>query len=260
MQEIHLQPDTLDAENRRFAQAELRAPVFLNSVPKAGSHLLRNIMRMFVPVEQQYARDFIQFATLRDHLPAFDAPPKLSWGHLLFSDLPAIATSRAHKVLLVRDPYDWVLAKARFMMSDEFTGGLDHLKQAPISAEDLINLVIFGIPRANPSLEETYRFNAVAWLGTGVHLMRYEELVAAVRDLESEEAAQYFAALFDHCEIALPEDWRERVQIGADPTQSGTARQNLTGPVADLPDVLGPEQKRLVDFAAPGLREILGYV
>lgn len=259
MPEIHLQPDKLDEENRKFAQAPLRHSLFLNSVPKSGSHLLRNIVRMFVPVEQQYGRDFIQYANLRQHLPAFDAPPKLSWGHLLFSDISAIATSRSRKILLVRDPYSWVIAKARFMLSDEFTGELDMLKKAPISADDLINMVIFGIHRTNPSLEETFKHNAVAWLGTGVHLVRYEELVAALRDLESPQAGSYFGALFEACGIDLPDDWRARVAIGADPAHSGTARQNLSGPLGKLPEELSDQHRKLVDFAAPGLREILGY-
>ena len=67
-------------------------PVFLNSVPKCGTHLLRNIVRMFVPVEQQYHKTFIQHAILGQHMAAFNpATPMLSWGHLFFSDAAAIA-------------------------------------------------------------------------------------------------------------------------------------------------------------------------
>lgn len=260
MQHVNLKPDDLNAENRRFAQQPLEQPVFLNSVPKSGSHLLRNIVRMFVPVEQQYDSDFIQYATLRDHLAAFDGPPsKLSWGHLFHSDISAIATCKARKILLVRDPYSWVLAKARFLLSEDFTGELDILRKAPISSGDLINLVIFGIHRTNPSLRDTYTHNAVAWLRTGIHLVRYEELVAAVRDLESEHAAQYFGELFGACGIERPDDWRERVAIGSDPARSGTARQNLTGDFSRLPSELDETQRQLVDYAAPGLRAILGY-
>ena len=58
---------------------------------------------------------------------------------------------------------------------------------------------------------------------------------------------------------ALPGDWRERVRIGSDREQSGTARENLAGATADVPDELPEVQKRLVDFAAPGLRGVLGY-
>ncbi|MFX7804587.1 hypothetical protein ABTK17_20280, partial [Acinetobacter baumannii] len=59
---VRMFPDTLNDENRRFDQAPLRQTLFLNSVPKCGSHLLRNIIRMFVPVEQQYHAQFIQWA------------------------------------------------------------------------------------------------------------------------------------------------------------------------------------------------------
>jgi len=260
MQTIHLKPDDLDARNREFEQAPLQHSLFLNSVPKSGSHLLRNIIRMFVPVGQQYQDDFIQYATLKKHLAAFDGPPpKLSWGHLFFSDISAITASRARKILLVRDPYTWVLSKARFMLSDEFRGELDFLKTAPITADELINMVIFGIHRTNPSLADTYRHNAVAWLGTDIHLVRFEELVTALRNLTSAQSDEYFARLFDACGIDRPDDWRERVEIGADRRHSGTASENLSGAGLQLPSQLSTLQKDLVDHAAPGLRKILGY-
>ncbi len=260
MQTIHLKPDDLDERNREFEQAPLCQSLFLNSVPKSGSHLLRNIIRMFVPVEQQYQQDFVQYATLKNHLAAFDSPPpKVSWGHLFFSDISAITTSQSRKILLVRDPYSWVISKAKFMLSNEFTGELDILKRAPISPADLINMVIFGIHRTNPSLADTYTHNAVAWLGTDIHLVRYEELVAALCDLDSEAGETYFAGLLNACGIELTTDWRERVAIGADPHRSGTTQANLTGKMAELPKELNDIQKQLVDFAAPGLRAILGY-
>lgn len=260
MQHINLKPDDLDEQGRRFRQPPLEQPVFLNSVPKSGSHLLRNIVRMFVPGQQQYHADFIQYATLERHKGAFTAsPPLLSWGHLFFSDLSAIATAGVRKILLVRDPYTWVLAKARFMLSDEFTGELDFLKTAPITAEQLINMTIFGIHRKNPSLRDTFTFNAAAWLSTDIHLVRFEELRAALRDLDSDDSETYFADLLASCGIAIPDDWRERVRIGADPVRSGTARENLSGVAKELPNELSDEQRRLVDFACPGIRGLLGY-
>ena len=58
----------------------------------------------------------------------------------------------------------------------------------------------------------------------------------------------------------LPEDWRERVRVGSDRQQSGTARENLAGGGKyEVPDELPEIQKRLVNYAAPGLREVLGY-
>ena len=256
---VNLKPDTLDEENRKFDQRELQKPLFLNSVPKCGSHLLRNIIRMFVPVPQQYAVQFIQHQILREHIGAFsDERNFLSWGHLMFTDMTSVAVGTARHALLVRDPYDWVLARARFFISDEFQG-FELLKEGSLSIEAILNMMILGIHDKAPPLAALFTYNAVAWLGTGAYLVHYEDLIAAVKDLDSDEAEQFFAGLFDACGIQRPDDWRERVQIGSDRKQSGTARENLTGVEIELPRELPDLQKRMIDFAAPGLRELLGY-
>jgi hypothetical protein len=258
MQRVIVKPDTLDQQNRRFEQQPLAQPLFLNSVPKSGTHLLRNIIRMFVPVPQQYKREFIQHPILHQHLAAFDKrTPLLSWGHLLFSDQAAIELAGVRKILLIRDPYSWVLSCARFLQSDQFSG-LDHLKSGAITAEQMLNIVIFGIWQKLPSLSEHYLSNAVAWLGTDVYLIRFEELKQAVATLDTDDSELYFAALLDACGIDVPVDWRERVRMGADPAESGTSEQNLQVRI-DIPKVLPAVQQQLVDHVAPGLRKLLGY-
>ncbi len=257
---VQMAPDTLNLENVKFAQARLATPVFLNSVPKSGTHLLRNIVRMFVPVDQQYADQFIQWPNLKQHLRAFDPSKKyLSWGHLLYSDVSVIELKGVRKVVLVRDPYNWVLARARFFLSDEFKGNIDHVKGGAIAMEELLNLMIFGVYQKAPPLSEIYAFNAVAWMGTGAAVLKYEDLVANLRQLDSAEAEAYFSRVLGVCGIALPADWRARVRIGADRKYSGTARENLSGLPFEIPDELPDMQKRLVDYAAPGLRALLGY-
>jgi hypothetical protein len=256
---VNLKPDTLNDENLKFDQQPLTRPLFLNSVPKCGSHLLRNIIRMFVPVEQQYNLQFIQHQILFEHLGAFsDSRNFLSWGHLMFNDATAVAVGRTPHILLVRDPYDWVLARARFFISDEFQG-FELLKEGSLSVEAILNMMILGIHDKAPPLAALFTYNAVAWLGTGAHLLRYEDLVAAIKDLDSESADLFFEDLLTKCGIERPDDWRERVRIGSDRKQSGTARENLTGIGVELPKELPDLQKRMVDFAAAGLRELLGY-
>ncbi|MBO9499358.1 MAG: hypothetical protein J7496_04155 [Novosphingobium sp.] len=257
---LTLERDTLDEATRRFAPPPIAAPIFLNSVPKSGTHLLRNILRMFVPVEQQYHKTFLQWPNLQDNLAAFSAArPMLSWGHLLFSDASAFETAGCRRVILVRDPYDWVLARARFFVSEQFSANLDHLKGGALSIEDLMNLMIFGIHGKAAALAEQYRFNAVAWLHTGALMLRYEELVRHANATGTPEAEAYFAALFEHCGVAMPANWAERVTTGADRRQSATAREKLALGKASVPDELPEGQKRLVELAAPGLRAFLGY-
>ena len=256
---VKLQPDTLNEENRKFEQRPLEHPLFLNSVPKCGSHLLRNIIRMFVPVEQQYDVQFIQHQIIKNHLEAFANPRNyLSWGHLFFSDVSAVAVGKTRQILLVRDPYDWVIARGRFFVSDEFQG-LELLKEGTLSVEAILNMMIMGSPDQVVPLPQTFTYNAVAWLGTGAYLVRYEELLAAIKDLDSDSADQFFIELFKACGIVRPHDWRERVSVGADRKQSATARENLTGVEVEFPSELPDLQKRMIAMAAPGLRAILGY-
>lgn len=260
MPQILVRADALDAENGRFEQAELRRPVFLNSVQKSGSHLLRNILRMFVPVAQHYAADFIQWGNLQQHRTAFDPrAPKLSWGHLFFADASAIETAPAHRVLLYRDPYDWVIARARFLLSEQFFGNLEHLRAGALTADELLTMMIFGLPAKLPSLNDIYELNAAAWLGARCHVVKFEDLVFHVENLDAPQAEAFFSELLDACGIATPDDWRERVRVGSDRRQSATARENLTGVGIELPEVLGPRHRALVDYQAPGLRAVLGY-
>lgn len=262
MPTITLKGDTLDSDTARFNPAPIREPLFLNSIPKSGSHLLQNIIRMFVPLNQQYREQFIQWGNLKDHLHAFLPQfPFFSYGHLFFSDASAIELANVRKILLYRDPYDWVLARARFYLSDEFQGNLNYLKEGKLGVDDLLSLMIFGIHTKAPNLSDMYDLNVAAWLGSSkVHAVRYEDVVRHIRDLESENAEVYFRALFDACGISpLPSDWRERVKVGSDRKRSGTARENLTGIALEIPESLPERHRRLVDYAAPGLRQLLGY-
>jgi hypothetical protein len=262
MPRIKLKGDTLDSDTVRFAPARLSQPLFLNSIPKSGTHLLRNIIRMFVPVEQQYRVQFIQWQNLKEHLVAFDPRRSFfSYGHLFFSDASAIELAGVRKVLLYRDPYDWVLARARFFLSDEFEGNVDFLKQGKLTVDELLSLMIFGIHTNAPKLADMYDLNVAAWLGSSsVYPVRYEELVRHVGSIGTTEAEEYFQTLLGACGIApIPPDWGERVRVGSDRKRSGTARENLTGIGIEIPDILPENHRRLVDYAAPGLRQLLGY-
>ncbi|MCP4270592.1 MAG: hypothetical protein GY781_01315 [Gammaproteobacteria bacterium] len=261
MPRVIAKSDNLNDRNKEFQQHPLPHPVFLNSVPKCGTHLIRNIFRMFVPVDQQYHEMFIQIPVLKQHLNAFSqAHPKISWGHLLFSDDSTMALHGVKHLLIVRDPFDWVLARARFFLSDTFQGSMGNLKSGKISMEQILNMMIFGIYQKAPTMEEIFTHNAVSWMGCGTKFIRYEDVIKNLKNIETEEAREYFTDLLSICGIEqLPDDWQQRVKIGSDRKQSGTARENLSGLNFTVPDELPEMQKQLVEYAAPGLRKILGY-
>lgn len=253
-------PDNLNERNLEFDQKPLTQQFFLNSVPKSGSHLLKNIVRMFVPVEQQYDVDFIQYPTLEQHHKVFSSsPPRLSWGHLLFADSSSILLKDVRHLVLVRDPYDWVLARARFFLSENFQAGLEHLKYGRTDISDFLNMMIFGIHNRFPTMNEIYLNNAVTWQGTSAKFVKYEDIITSLKSLDSENSKMFFKDLLNFGDIDLPPDWKERILIGSDRKQSGTARENLDQKGPAVPSVLPEAQKALVDYACPGLRSILGY-
>ena len=258
---IRLKADTLDEDIAKFQHRRLKRHVFLNSVPKSGSHLLKNVMRMFVPLEDIYSKHFIQWGNMQQHLSAFDRRrPQMSWGHLLFSDASAVETAHVKKIILVRDPYKWVLARARFYVSEQFGENSSVVKDSGLSADHLINLMIFGIHQKALPMREMYNLTAVAWRAHDAHWVRFEDLLTAVKTLDTPAAEVFFTKLMDMAGLGpLPDDWRERVRIGSDPAQSGTARENLKNVRIDIPEELSAGQKELVDYAAPGLRRLLGY-
>lgn len=257
---IRGKPDNLDEIGQRFDRARLATPVYLNSVPKAGTHLMRNILRMFVAPDQHWRREYIQHAILRQYgAEAFSkAKPMISWGHMLFSDESAIALRDVRHIVLVRDPYDWVLARARFYLSDEFQGALNHIKGGAASPEDVIMMMILGAHGRVPDLKDIFSMNAVAWMGSSAVIVRYEDIVDSLNDLGSKRAEAFFGKLLADCGLDLPADWRDRVEAGADRRESRTASENLNV-TAELPKTLSDVHKRVVDFHAPGLRSLLGY-
>jgi hypothetical protein len=185
----------------------------------------------------------------------------MSYGHLFFADASAIELSGVRKLLLFRDPYDWTLSRARFFLADEYQDNADHLKQGRLSMDDLLSLMIFGIPGKVPSLADMYELNVAAWLGSpDVFPIKYEDLRRHVGALETQESERFFTDLLAAAGISpLPDNWRERVRAGADPAQSATARENLSGVSLAIPDELPARHKRLVDYCVPGLRALLGY-
>ena len=110
------------------------------------------------------------------------------------------------------------------------------------------------------SMRELFTYNAIGWLGQDATMLRYEDLVGAVKALDTPQAEATFMHLFEAAGLAsVPDDWRERVRIGSDRKQSGTARENLSSDGPEIPKVLSEQQKAIVEFAAPGLRSFLGY-
>ena len=184
----------------------------------------------------------------------------MSWGHLFHGDGSLMALRGVSHVVLARDPYDWVLARVRFFLADQTANPLDHLRRGAVPIEEILTIMILGVLNKTPSLGKIYEANICAWLGGKAYLVRYEDIVRHLGNLDSPAAETFFAELLHHCGIAqLPADWKERVRCGADRRHSATARENLSGALEAVPDTLPEQHRRMIDYHAPNLRAFLGY-
>lgn len=247
-----------------FTPISLTSPILINSVPKCGTHLLRNILLAFAGFDCVVTRDFVQSHSLSEYAGVFStSPPALSWGHLGHGDEAYRLSSRARILTVVRDPYDYVLSFTRFLYAyQEQAPFAQYVKQHNIPVDRTIAAVIFGNNNDENlcvDLRTTYVNNAIAWLGGASKMVRYEDIIAQLRMLDAPSAEAFFLDILTHCEMALPDDWRRRVRIGADRKFSATARENLAV-WTQIPDELTTLQKQMVEFAAPGLRNLLGYI
>lgn len=256
--------DLRDLARSRFEGIPQSRPLFLNSIPKCGTLLLRNVLLMFVRGESVVLDEFIIDPNISQHQEFFKPTARhFLWGHVTHADEAARITCDARSLILVRDPFDYVLSYASFLYSlqNDATFGR-YVRAHMLPVDRVIAAVIFGNGNSElyfEDLRDVYLKNAVAWLGTGTTLVRYEDLVWSLRHLDSPEAETYWRALIEACGfVEFPSDWRDRVRAGSDRKLSSTARENLDV-LAPIPTELTATQKAMVEAAAPGIRAILGY-
>ena len=119
-------------------------------------------------------------------------------------------------------------------------------------------MMILGIPEKAPPLLTLYTYNAVAWLGTGVHLVRYEELVGSLDDLDGERGDRFsvrYSRLAGSNARTIGESASAWAPTANKAVRPGTISRESTMIPTELPQYL----RKMIDFAAPGLRELLGY-
>ena len=242
---------TLDEAHIRFTQASLSGSVLINSVPKCGTMLLRNILVMFVPWEQ-ISWPFIT----NDDLPEPPETPTCFTGHLKYSARSLKFARKTHHLVLVRHPHSQVLSYARFMWSRHWKDSSlgQFIREQEMTFDEVVRLTITGWQAGNEIIDSPKGFfihNAIAWSGQAT-IVKYEELRKAVSELDED----YFRRLLDAAGLNLTADWRERVTVASDPEYSSTASGKFS---TDDRKYLTNEERALFESVAPGICKALGY-
>lgn len=257
-------PDDIDPIAGQFRPVQVETRTLLNSVPKSGTHLLRNIVRMFIGNYQTY-RPFAVDHDWHEHALGMGNPDKKFFcGHVNFGLKTLLASRDFNQVLLVRDPFDYVMSYARFFYSEEFQAPIALLlRREGLPFNAALSVVINGVYDPQyyfASVGDVYRDNAIKWLRLA-HLVRYEDIIAAVQSIDEPRSELFLKDLLARFGILdLPDDWRERIRIGVDPGISATASHQINLPegsetMGGLPEAARQE----IEALYPGLRAALGY-
>jgi Sulfotransferase domain len=259
MPETGPQDEPILAAQARFVSSPLASDILVNSVPKCGTMLLRNVVYMFVPREAVYL-PFVVNDNLSSK-PIFEQKVVFT-GHVNHDVVSRVVFRDAKHLIIVRDPYDYVLAQARFMFSkvmQERTELARFIATHSLSMDDVVPLMIAGIAFGGniwPSVGDMFARNALSWTDR-CHFVKYEELRKHANAVETAGAYGYFASLLAACGLEMPSDWQERVEAGADRGLSDTASDDFD--VRGDRNYLIESEKALFASVAPKLREVLGY-
>lgn len=212
--------------SRKFKSIELQSSFLLNSLPKSGTILLRNILMHFVGPDAintttLQPHDIYEFQQYPDLFP--DKKPRGLVAHFPFYPQAVVfcrSVPNLRMVVQVRHPLDNSYSLARHISRPEMRDW-DKLseyivdKGAPLS--EVVFYCLTGLKFAGVEVEgvvDRYtRF--LAWRALGARLSKYEDLIQAIRELGSATSDQYFAGLLSDFGIGRPGDWEERVAAGS---------------------------------------------
>lgn len=260
--------DPFAIAHRNFSHRPLTASFILNTVPKCGTVLFRNVLAMFV---DPYAIHWpFQFAEDAERAwPPQNAPvPCFFTGHVERTVRAAAALRGLPMVVVVRDPVAYVLSHATFLYSEETRRGGNwdavFTQEHRLPFADAVSLVIAGYRRPDGTefvnVREAFIRYALAWAASGALLVRYEDMIEAVHDPDSPSSRAWLFRMLGHLGLTPPDDWRQRLVVGSSRQFSATVRENQRHMQGITPQtLLTPAQDALLDTVAPGLRESLGY-
>lgn len=215
---MFLDADTVNAalagSIARFATLDLPVSALVNSHPKSGTHLLRNILLHFFSARTHAPFLFHDnFATA-----AAAAGPRLFVGHVPWSVAAAPDAPPLRKILLVRHPATMVLALARAFYDGNTTREDFIALRSSRTFEEIVACVLAGYahqgqPCAAP-VAESLRYFTLDWLEGADCVIRFEDIRTALAGSD-DDVVRVFEPLFGTLGCPLPDDAAARIRAGS---------------------------------------------
>lgn len=240
-------------------------PIFVNSVPKAGTHLLKRCLELLpgvadaglhVDISQSVAEMQARLARL--------APGQVASGHLVHRPeyVALLRELQPAHLLMLRDPRDVALSLAEYIPRLESHYLRPHF--LGLSADERLMACIAGLAEPRPAWDDVALRDVGAafrqftpWLDEpGVRRVRFEDLVGPQGGGALDAQRRVVCELAAELELELHEQQLETVLGGIFHTESPTFRE---GTVAGWRARYTPEHVRAFKRVAGDLLVELGY-
>jgi hypothetical protein len=216
----------------RFSPVLPEGRVVLNSLPKSGTVLLRNVLLHFfgAAVSERATLEPKRIEKFETFDDLFPSEKMFLTAHFpLYPQSSAFFRSMkdARMLLLIRNPLENSYSLARHLMrpgQQRLNRLSNYIGETGASVEEVVYYCIRGYSMGGGAVEGvvTRYMHYVAWVGLGAKLVRYEDLIRAGRDLKSEHSEAFFREIADFLQFRLPENWRDRVHEAFAPERSWT--------------------------------------
>ncbi len=208
--------------------------ILLNSIPKAGTHLLENALEQFPLLRNAGHRTINCWRSISP--AALQSVHSIGKGAFLNAHLTAqpklfeLIQERDIKVLfMIRDPRDIAVSTFKYINNID----LDHHLNTYFSAlpDDNARLLatINKIEDINPSIDETFKHYA-AWLDQhNVLVCRFEDLIGPSGGGTKSQQLMTLQSISNHLNIQISSSQLEHIANRTFSSKSSTFRQGKTG-------------------------------
>ncbi len=241
---------------------ELSTPLVLCLIPKCGTHLLENIIRKILSNEA--------FDEINEdgQLPSVDGSyiyakdklqNKIYRGHLWFSKSVQEKLKNIPKVILIRDPRDYVISHKHFL--DYFRGGkgkLDNYVSKLENNNDKLSSIILGLNFHDAILSPVYEHFqnfGLKWIDDNSLVVRYEDLIIRKSGRVEERTVKTVETILDLIGLKYS-NLEQFILDGSNPSRSPTFR---SGKIGDWKKEFSDFTIEQMKICAPNLVSALGY-
>ncbi|MFK5947513.1 MAG: sulfotransferase domain-containing protein [Methylococcales bacterium] len=210
------------------------SPILLNSIPKAGTHLLENALENF-PCIRNAGKRTVHFWGEPD-AGVLTSVSSIGRGSFLNAHLPAhpdifkiVAENKIKVLFVIRDPRDIVLSHFNYVTKIDPSHHLYNLYSGMKDDDERLLASISGVGDIRPSIGVVLR-EFEPWINNDqVFVCRFEDLIGPDGGGSSEVQNKLILSIANYLEIQLDDSIINRISEKTFSTKSSTFRKGRAG-------------------------------